>query len=208
MAKKNAKTIKDAKGQEIPIYLLDKQIVATEALVRKAIAFAEALSKLVEAANKRIMTIVMAHLEKTAENYGEKWQGNAILKTLDGTMQIEVDIKQIKSYDERLAVAGEKIRGWVEKNLETVTDSKQKKLFEQLAQVAKTALSLDHQGKVDHAKIIQLRKYDFAGEPEWLEAMELIEKSERVTGTKRYIRFKKANDKGKLVGIPVDFSTF
>jgi hypothetical protein len=205
---KQQKTIKDAKGQEIPVYLLDKQIVATDALVRKVIALALVLSKLVQAANKKIMAIVMAYLEKTAEKYGQQWQGNAVLKSLDGKMQIEVDIRQIKSYDERLAVAGEKIRGWVEKNLATVTDPKQRKLFEQLAQVAKTALSLDHQGKVDHAKILQLRKYDFADQPEWQEAMDLIAASERITGTKRYLRFKQVDDQGKLVGIPVDFSAF
>ena len=195
-------------GQEYPVSILDKQLVRSDTIVKKGISMAEKLSEIVAAYNQQITKLISEHLSDTAEGYGEKWQGNAVLKSFDGSMQIEVDIKQIKSYDERLAVAGEKIRSWLDSKLASIADPKQRKVFEQLSQIAKTALRIDHHGNVDQAKLIQLRKFDFSSEPEWVEAMELIAAAERVTGTKRYIRFKKADAKGKLVGIPVDFSTF
>lgn len=203
-----SKKIMGPDGQEYPIGILDKQIVRSDALVKKGIAMAEKLSEIVEGYNQQITKLVMEYLDATADSYGAAWQGNAILKSFDGTMQIEVDIKQQKSYDERLAIAGEKIRNWLDSKLEKVADPQTRKVFEQVSQIAKTALRIDHKGNVDQAKLIQLRKFEFSSEPEWVEAMELIAASERITGTKRYIRFSKANEKGKLEAIPVDFSRF
>lgn len=209
MAKtRKPKTITGPDGTEYPVHMLNTQIVKSDALVKDVVAMAEKLSELVIHYNNQIHSMVMAYLEDTASQFGEKWKGNAILKTFDGSKAVEVDIQVQKSYDERLAIAGEKIRSWLDSKLATVADPGTRKVFEQISQIAKTALRIDHKGNVDQAKLIQLRKFEFASEPQWVEAMELIAASERVTGTKRYIRFKKADEKGKLVAIPVDFSSF
>lgn len=207
MAKKT-KMITGPNGEQYPVHMLHPQIVKSDYLVRDVIAMAEKLSELTEHYNNQINALVTDHLEKTAAEYGEKWKGNAVLKTYDGTMAVEVDVQQVKSYDERLQIASEKIRGWIDSKMESVADPKARKVFEQIGQVAKTALRIDHKGNVDQKKLIQLKKFEFSGEPEWQEAMELINQAERITGTKRYIRFKKADEQGKLVGIPVDFSAF
>lgn len=189
--------------------MLNPQIVKADDVVRKTVKLAEKLSDYVAAVNHSVTNTVLKHLDETAEAHGEKWQGSTILKTFDGTMQIEIDVQQIRSYDERLQVAAEKIRSWIDRKLELVTDPGARRVFEQVSQIAKTALRIDHKGNVDQAKLIQLRKFEFSTEPEWVEAMQLISESERITGSKRYIRFKKANpETGKLESIPVDFSRF
>jgi len=209
MAIKKVKTITGPNGETYPVHMLHPQIVKGDALVRDVVYMAEKCSEMVEHYFNQISQMVNTYLEATAAEYGEKWQGNTVLKTYDGTMAVEVDVQQIRSYDERLQVASEKIRSWIDAKLEVITDPKARKVFEQIGQIAKTALRIDRKGNVDQKKLIQLRKFEFSGEPEWQEAMYLISQSERITGTKRYIRFKKANEEtGKLEAIPVDFSKF
>lgn len=209
MAKKTEKQIIGPDGASYPESIIDRQIVKTDRLVRKQIAQAEKLSALVKAFNESISSEVVDHLEQTAEDHHQSWKGNTVLKTFDGTMQIEVDIQMQTSYDERLQVAAEIIRKWLDSKLAELTEPAARKLILQVSQIAKTALRIDHKGNVDRAKLIQLKKFEFANEPEWLEAMQLIDQSERITGSKRYIRFKKANpETGKLEAITVDFSRF
>lgn len=210
MSKKSKKNvIVGPEGTEYPVAIIDKQIVRRDRMVRKVIALAHKLSEYVQAVNLAVVNDVQGHLDKTAEAHRQTWQGNTVLKTFDGTMAIEVDIQMQKSYDENLQVASSIINKWLDSKLEAVKDPAARKVFEQVNQIAKTALRIDHKGNVDQAKLIQLRKFEFSQEPEWQEAMDLISKSEQVTGTKRYIRFKAANpETGKLESIPVDFSKF
>jgi hypothetical protein len=194
-------------GTEYPIGIIDKQIVKCDQMVRYIIDVASTLSEAVESASNLINANVMGYLEEIAQDHGENWQGNTVLRTFDGKMTIEVDIQMQKSYDERLQVAGKMISTWLDKKLEFVADPAARKVFEQLQAITKTLLRIDHKGNVDQKKLNLLRKYDFADEPEWKEAMDLISASERITGTKRYLRFKIANpETGKLEGINVDFN--
>jgi len=210
MAKqRKQKMIAGPNGEAYPVHILNPQIVKSDTAVRNMIDMAEKLSDIAGHYWSQLNAMASSFLEETAGNYGEKWQGNAVLKTYDGSMAVEIDVQQQKSYDERLQVASEKIRRWLDSKLEQVSDPGAKRLFEQVSQIAKTALRIDHKGNVDQKKLIQLRKFEFAGEPEWQEAMELIAQSERVTGTKRYLRFKKvSSETGKLENITVDFSRF
>ena len=209
MAKKKVQTINGPDGTEYPVHVLHPQIVKGDALVKDVIHLADKLSELTQHYYNVITNMVVGYLDDTAAEYDEKWQGNTVLKTYDGKMAVEVDVQMQKSYDERLQIASEKIRSWLDSKLDAVTDPSARKVFEQVSLIAKTALRIDHKGSVDQKKLLQLRKFDFAGESEWQEAMELISASERVTGSKRYIRFKKANEEtGKLEAILVDFSRF
>lgn len=209
MARKTNKMITGPNGEQLPAHILHPQIVKGDALVREVVALAEKLSELSGHYNNLIFGKVQDFLEETAEAYGETWKGNTILKSYDGKLSVEIDVQLQKSYDERLQVASEKISNWIDRKLDMVKEPGARKVFEQVSQIAKTALRIDHKGNVDQKKLIQLKKFEFSGEPEWQEAMELIGASERVVGTKRYIRFKKADpETGKLEPIPVDFSKF
>lgn len=209
MARKTNKMIMGPNGEKLPAHILHPQIVKGDALVREVVALAEKLSEITGHYNNLIFSKVQGFLEETAAAYGESWKGNTVLKSYDGTNCVEVDIQYLKTYDERLQVASEKIRSWIEKQLEEVTEPKQRKMFEQMSQLAKIGLRIDHKGNVDQKKLTEIRKFEFSEYPEWKEAMDLITASERIVGTKRYIRFKKADpETGKLEPIPVDFSKF
>lgn len=206
--KKKTETIQGSNGQEYPVSLLDKQIVKREYLVRRVVSEAKRLSAYVAKKHEAIAQEIQDFLEETADEHGEKWQGNALLTTLDGTQTIEINVKNQVIYDERLGVAGEKIRRWLDDKLAGVKDENLRSVLEQVSSIAKTALNIDGKGKVDRVKLLQLKKFDFSNEPEWEEAMQLITASEQAIGQKQYIRFKEADGSGKLVGIPVDFSGF
>ncbi len=205
--KKKVKNITGPDGQVYPVEIIDKQIVRRDTLVREVVEEAERLAAFTRRTHERIMAKVQTYLYDAAAEYGEDWQGNAILSTFDATQQVEVDVMQTKTYDERLAIAGEKIRSWLDEKLDKVTDPTQRKILEQISSIARTLMRIDHKGKVDQKKILLLKKFDFANEPQWKEAMKLLTDAEQITGSKRYIRFKKANESGKLEAIKVDFSS-
>jgi len=188
--------------------VLDSTIVKRDALVRRLISRAEKLSELVQKYAYDVARDVDEYLAGKAGEYGEEWVGNTILRTLDGTMQVEVDIQQQKSYDERLAIAAEKIRRWIDSKLDNVDDPGTREALIQLSSIAKAALRVDQQGKVDQKKLNMLKKFEFANAPEWVEAIRLLNESEQISGKKRYIRFKKAGATGKLEGIPVNYYEF
>jgi hypothetical protein len=208
MARKS-KTIAGPNGEQLPVNILHPQIVNRDALVRKMIGKAEKLSEIVAAYQREIYQAVDEYLAATAESHHAKWEGNTVLRTHDGSLAIDVDVQQQCAYDERLQIASEKIRAWIDAKLQTATDPAIRKTIQQFGQIAKTALRIDHNGNIDRKKLIQLRKFEFSGEPEWKDAMDLIAAAETVIGSKRYLRFKKANpETGKLEAIPVDFSKF
>jgi len=208
MKLKATDTIQGPNGQMFQVGHLKEDIVKREMVVRRAIAEAKKLSGFVEATQQRIAGIVENYLNDSAADHDTDWQGSTILRSFDGTMQVEVDIKQIKSYSEQLNVAGEIIREWIEEKLSLVKDPALRKTFAQIADIAKAALRIDAKGKVDQQRLLQLKKFDFPNEPRWQEAMELINEAEQITGSKRYIRFKEADEAGKMNGIRVNFFEF
>lgn len=209
MPKKKVSTITGPGDAVYPIDIIDKQIVKRDQMVRRVIAEAEKVSNYVKQAKARIDYLVLEHLNELSKANGvDEYEGSTVLRSFDNTLTIEIDVKKQFTYDERLNTAGTIIKTWIDGKLALVTDPKLRKMFEQISNIAKSALRIDAKGKVDKSKLLQLKKFEFAEEPEWNKAMELITASEQETGTKRYLRFKKADDKGKLEGIPVNFFEF
>ena len=204
---KKVKTMTDANGDEIAVKYLDKLILKREKVIAKVFKKVEKLEKLLEKSHLEISAEITKYLDEIAESENTKWKGNATLRSFDESHAIEVQLGRRIEFDERLQLAAEKINEWIEKNSEKITDPKSKEAFEKIANIAKRALNIDQKGKVDHKKVIQLKTYQF-NDPEWKDAIELIEKSMTVVNTKSYHKFKRKDKDGKFKNMRTNYSDF
>jgi hypothetical protein len=120
------------------------------------------------------------YLQKTAEQYGENWKGNAELVSFDGKFKVEIRNRERIDFDEKLQIAKMKIdeclKRWTEDsnvNLQAVINE---------------AFQVDKKGEIAKHRILGLRKYNI-NDKEWKLAMELIDEAIQVTSTKQYIAF-------------------
>ncbi len=162
-------------------------------LIEKAQMMESLLSKLHDEVDERLDD----YLSEVAEQYGEEWQGNATLDDFSGTARIERRIKKNLEFDERLQVARTKINQCV-KNWS-------KGASQNLQALVEKAFKTDKKGGLDVKSILSLKSLKI-DDPLWLEAIEIIDDSIKIAGTKTYYTFSVRNDKGDLEGINLSFS--
>jgi hypothetical protein len=115
---------------------------------------------------------------------------NAVtLKSINGTMEVQIQVAKLISFDNKLKLAKEKIDEYLtEKTLNA--DIEIQTLITRAFDVK--------DGKVDAKQIIGLKQYPIKHE-KWLEAMKMIDDATEIAGTKSYIRFR-AREKGQIDG--------
>jgi predicted transcriptional regulator len=175
MARKE-KVLKDASGREYPAKILDPQIVKRDTLVSRVMGRAERLHDKIAYEKDKMAADIDKYLQKTAEQYGEKWKGNA-----------ERNRERI-DFDEKLQVAKQKIdeclKRWTEDsnvNLQAVINE---------------AFQVDKKGEIAKHRILALRKYNIK-DKNWKQAMDIIDEAIQVTSTKQYIAFYKRKSPNK-----------
>lgn len=115
--------------------------------------------------------------------------GSVTLKAFDGTMEVQIQVAKLISFDQKLALAKELLDEYFTEKTEHA-DPEIKTLIMRAFEVKN--------GKVDAKQIISLKSYDIE-HPKWLEAMKMIDDATEIAGTKRYIRFKERKN-GKIDG--------
>ncbi len=187
MARKE-KVLKDASGREYPAKILDPQIVKRDTLVSRVMGRAERLHDKITYEKQKLAADIDKYLQKTAEQYGENWKGNAELVSFDGKYKVEVRNRERIEFDEKLQVAKQKIdeclKRWTEDsnvNLQAVINE---------------AFQVDKKGEIAKHRILALRKYNIK-DKNWKQAMDIIDEAIQVTSTKQYIAFYKRKSPNK-----------
>lgn len=125
--------------------------------------------------------------------------GTVTLKSFDGTKVVEIQVSKLISFDQKLALAKEKIDEYL--TLKTnVADAEIQTLITRSFDVKN--------GKVDAKQILSLKSYPIEHEL-WKSAMNMIDDAMEIVGTKSYIRFKyRKNDEvdGNLEHIVLDIA--
>jgi len=177
---KRVKVLTDAKGREYPAKILDPQIVKRDTLVSRVMGRAARLHDKIAFEKQRMAADIDKFLENTADQYGEKWKGNAELTSFDGKYKIEVRHRERIEFSEKLQIAKQKIdeclKRWTEDsnvNLQAVINE---------------AFQVDKKGEIAKNRILGLRRYNIK-DKNWKQAMELIDEAIQVTSTKQYIAF-------------------
>jgi len=187
----------DAEGTEIPVSIIDKNVKDCDSLVGKVFKRVGKVKTVVEKEKEVISKDVQAHLQKIAESYGEKWQGNAELCNFDDTQKVRVHIQKTMEFDEKLQIAKTKIdqciNAWAK-------DSKP-----QLSVLVKEAFNVDTKGQVNTKQVLSLRRYKIKDKP-WLEAMEIIGAAAKVVASKTYYTFYEKDSSGEWKPVVLNFS--
>ena len=133
----------------------------------------------------RTMKKVKDYLKKTAEKYGENWQGNAALMNFKKTKQVALKNHKMIAFDERLNIAKQKIDHCLIEWCKNGTD--------EIRSIVTKAFQVDKKGNVSIQQILSLKDHKI-NHPQWKEAMEIIYEAITITGSKEYLSFTYRDD--------------
>jgi len=154
--------------------------VKRDALVNKVMNRATKLHDKLISEKERMATDIDKYLDQIAQQYGEKWKGNAELISFDGRSKVEIRQRELIKFSEKLQIAKQKIDDCLKRWSEDSNIN--------LQAVIKEAFQVDKKGEIAKNRILDLRKYNIS-DPQWKLAMELIDQAIQVTSTKQYIAF-------------------
>jgi len=126
--------------------------------------------------------------------------GAVTLKNYDGTMEVQIQVAKLITFDQKLVLAKEKIDEYLDEKTEHA-DAEIRTLITRVFDVKN--------GKVDAKQIMSLKQYPIT-HPKWKTAMTMIDEATEIAGTKSYIRFRhRANGQidGRMEPILLDIAS-
>ncbi|QIO60961.1 DUF3164 family protein [Rhizobium leguminosarum] len=173
----------DAKGAYVPLSLVKPQHKLEDETVRKIISFAIDLNAQIARFRGHTMTDLGGLDALIAQEYGAKIggaKGNRTYQTIDGLMQVKVQVADQIDFGSELQAA----KSIIDECLtEWSADSRA-----EIQSIITRAFNTDKEGKINRAEIFMLLRHQI-DDPRWQRAMDAIRDAMRVTGSKEYIRF-------------------
>lgn len=126
--------------------------------------------------------------------------GSVTLRNFNGTKEVIIQVANVFAFDQKLALAKEKIDEYLTEKTEHA-DAEIQTLITRAFEVKN--------GKVDAKQIIGLKSYNIT-HPKWVEAMAMIDDATEIAGTKSYIRFRERDNNevsGELNTIVLDMAS-
>jgi ATP/maltotriose-dependent transcriptional regulator MalT len=163
-------------------------------LVKDAKERSEAMSAFKRSCHSKVSSFVeVAAQDHNVSMGGNK--GNVALTSFDGRFRVIRAIDETIQFTEGLVVA----REMIERCIKRWSDGSNANLVV----LIRKAFETDRQGNLSTARVLGLASVKI-DDPEWREAVDVIQQSVRVASTKAYIRFYERNALGKYVQIPLD----
>jgi len=175
--------LKNASGHLVPESLVRESDKLRDELVRKLAGQARALRETLSQFKQETQAEVLSFVELMAQDYNVRMggmKGNIKLASFDGREAVEINIAQIKGFDEKIHVAKELIDQCIK---EWGAGARP-----ELVMLLGQAFQTDSEGKLNHARIYELMRLEI-DDPTWKEAMRALKDSIQVYGSKSYIRF-------------------
>ncbi|MFP4004891.1 MAG: DUF3164 family protein [Alphaproteobacteria bacterium] len=173
----------DSKGRMVPEHLVKQSDLLMDQTVRKMLEFAEDLNKQIARFKGHCFDDIYTATDLLAESYGVKRggaKGNVTLITFDGCAKVEVKVQDHIDFGPELQAAkqlvDECIGDWSEGSRE------------EIRALVNHAFDVEKTGRVNREALFRLRRLDI-DDPRWKKAVEAINDSIRVIGSKAYIRF-------------------
>jgi len=193
--------MQDAKGRLWPEGTIKETIKLEDQLVKKIMGYADELSAQIARFKGHTFDDVAAFMDLLAEKYdtqkgGKK--GNVSFTSFDGLTQVRVQVQDYITFSSELQIAKDLIDECINKWAEGSRD--------EIRAMVNLAFNVDKEGQVNRAALFGLRTLSIEHE-KWKKAMDAINNSIRVAGSKTYIRFyrrKTAEDRWKA--IPIDLA--
>lgn len=176
--------LRDAKGAWIPVKRIKEHELLEDGLVRDLVEQARAAQAALLAFKQMAFAQVDAYGELLDQKYGLQAggaKGNWSLTTFDGTLQVSVAVADRIEFGPSLQQAKALIDECV---VEWAAGGNDK-----LVTIANHAFRRDSEGQVNPKALLGLKRYNFEDE-RWLRAMQAIDDSIRIVGSKRFIHFR------------------
>ena len=170
-------------------------------IVTKAFNIAFRLQEKMKADKARIEKLIKGYLIRVAKDAKIKEDaitGNLNLSDYANLVTIDINTNDIVKFDENLNVA----KALIDKCLNKWTkDSKS-----EIKAIVQNAFSVDKKGRFNRNAILGLRDIKIS-DPDWVKAMDYINDSLRIEGTRTYMQFMVRDGlKGKFKRINLNFS--
>lgn len=180
--------MKDAKGRLTPLELVKPTELLEDQLVKKVLNFADDLNAQIARFLGHTFDDVGAFLDLLSEKYNvqmkEGSKGNMTFNSYDGCQRIQIAVSDTLTFGPELQIAkqlvDECISEWADNSCAEI-----RALIEH-------AFRPDKEGRVNREAIFSLRKINI-DDPRWMQAVQAINDSIRIQGSKTYIRFYRRN---------------
>lgn len=174
---------KKGEGTHPDLIRADEKI--KDELVEKLITRATELSSILNKFKKDAFGETNDYFDLLLQNYNldamkNSKKGNITLENYSGTMKIQIANADSISFDEKLQIAKIKI----DECLHELTEGSSPEIKTLITK----AFEVDKKGDVNAKKILALKSYDIS-HSKWIDAMNIIDESIEVVGSKAYIRF-------------------
>ena len=173
----------DHKGRWLPLDTIPEEEQLCDQTVRKIVAFAEDLHAQIGRFKGHTFEDINAFVTLLAEKYGARRggaKGNITLTSHDGCQKVVLQVQEHMDFGPELQVAKDLID-------ECLADWGGESRPE-LQAVVNHAFAVDKPGQVNREAIFSLRQIEI-DDHRWHRAVEAINRSIRITGSKAYIRF-------------------
>lgn len=191
---------RNAVGHLVPVETIKDVDLARDEFVLETIKKANVIATLVADFKVTLAGDVQAWLDLAAEKYDAQlgsMRGNVTLTSFGGKYQLLRAVSDQFDFDEALqaakALIDECLRDWTRGG-----DPRVRALIDDAFQV-------DKKGRINAKRILGLRKLKI-DDPKWLKAMEAINDSLTVVGSRTYFRFYERDERGNYQQIQLDFS--
>ncbi len=177
----------DGKGNLIPLVNIKEIDLARDDLVREIFATVMPAVDALDAAKQQAIADVRAFVELSAEKYGVKpsKKGNVTLNSFDGSLRVNVAMKDVVAFDERLQAA----KALIDECLNEWTQDSRS----ELRVIVQQAFDVDKDGHISTAKVLSLRSLKIE-DAKWQRAMQALSDSLHTLATREYVRLYRRDD--------------
>lgn len=169
-------------GRFIPISSIDKHLIARDRLVTKLIKRAQRLETRIQNEKQYIKTEVEKFLNRYTDN--KTVEGNVQLSDYANLNLVIFRSNDIIRFDERLNSA----KSYIDKCLKKWSSSANGNL----RAIVTEAFNVDKKGRVNTFMILRLTKINIP-DADWKKAIQLIQDSINIAGTRSYLSFQRRN---------------
>lgn len=192
----------DGKGRYVPRNMVKPHEALEDQTVRAIIQHAEDLSATIARFKGHTNDDVACFLDILAEKYGAKKggaKGNMTLTSYDNCLKVVVQVADFLTFGPELQIAktlfDECILEW------------SKGASDEVRVLVDHAFQVDKQGQINRASLFGLRRLDI-DDDNWRKAIDALNDSIRIMGSKQYIRFYKRPQPGaKWEAITIDLAS-
>jgi hypothetical protein len=194
--------MQDAQGRLVPVSMVKEIDKLRDELVKKLVECARAQAAALAAFKASALSEIQAFVDLSASQYGRELggtKGNVQLVSYDGRFRVDRCIADSLDFDERLQVAKELIDECLQ---EWSSDSRP-----ELKLLVNDAFQVDRKGNVNTKRILSLRKFEIE-DARWKQAMQAINDSLTVSGSRTYLRiYERSADGEQYRQLPLDLAS-